>query len=98
MPQEKPQEGPSINGDAEAAARADWERLFQSRIPRVSDQAVIAAHLAEPMGRSLGLDSSKVPADLAIRLQMLREQVSSRKPSPLDESRVPSAGVAPTEE
>jgi hypothetical protein len=98
MPQEEPQEEPAINEEAEAAARADRERLFHSEIPRVSEQAVISAHLGESMGRALGFDPSKVPADLANRLQTLREQVSSREPPPLEESRVPATGNAPTEE
>jgi hypothetical protein len=98
MSQEKPQEEPAISEEAEAAARADRERLFHSEIPRVSEQAVIAAQLGESMGRALGFDPSKVPTDLPNRLQTLREQVSGREPPPLEESRVPPTGIAPTEE
>jgi hypothetical protein len=91
MPEEQHQEEPSINEEAEAAARADRERLFQSRIPRFSDQ-VIAARVAEIMGRALGLDSEKVPAAFTDNLRMLREQLTGREPPPLEESRVPPTG------
>jgi hypothetical protein len=97
MPQEQPQEEVSINEEAEAAAQADLERQFHSSMPQISDQVAIAAHLAEPMGRALGLEPSKVPGDFASMLQTLREQVS-REPPPLDESRVRATGIPPTEE
>jgi hypothetical protein len=101
MAQEQPEER-SINEEAEAAARADMERQSHERIPRFSDQAAIAAYLAEPMRGALGLDPSKVPEDLANRMQMLREQLSklsSEEPPPLEESQVPpTGGLAPTED
>jgi hypothetical protein len=98
MPTQKRKEEPSINEEDEALSRADWEQQFQSRVPRFSDQALIVANLAEPLKRALGLHEEKIPADLANTLQTLREQISDRKPSALDESRVPPSGVAPTEE
>jgi hypothetical protein len=101
MPQERSQEELSINENTEAAARADLERQFHERMPRFSNQAAIAAYLAEPMKGALGLDPSKVPADLANSLQMLHEQLSKlsrEEPPPLEESRVPPTPGMPTED
>lgn len=91
MSAKKHQEEPSINEEAEAAARADLERLFQSMTPRISDQTIAAQMLAS-MGRALGLEPDKIPADLINSLNTLREQLASREPPPLDESRVPRPG------
>jgi hypothetical protein len=91
MPEEKDQEEPQISEEAEAAALAYRERLFQSRIPRFSDQ-VITARLAETMSRALGLDSEKVPAAFTESLRTIREQLTGREPPPLEESRVPPTG------
>jgi hypothetical protein len=101
MAQEHPPEELPIDEEAEAAARADLERQFQESIPRFSEQALIAAYLAEAMGGAPGLDPSKVPADLANRMQMLHERLrklSSEEPPPLEESRVPPTWIAPAEE
>lgn len=91
MPEEQGQEEAQISEEAEAAALAYRERLFQSRIPRFSDQ-VIAARATETMGRALGLDPEKVPAAFTDSLRTIREQLTGRKPPPLEESRVPPTG------
>jgi len=91
MSEEKRQGEPSISEEAEAAARAERERLFQSRIPRLSDQ-IIAARVAESMGRALGIDPDKVPANIENNLKTLREQLSRREPPALEHSRVPPTG------
>jgi hypothetical protein len=103
MPQDQREETPNqepmtIGEDAEAAARADWEQLIRSKIPRSSEQAVLTAHLAEPMMRALGLNLDKVPADLDTTLQTLLKVVSDRKPPALGAGRVPPSGTAPTED
>jgi hypothetical protein len=91
MPDEKSQEELWISGEAEAVARAERERFFLSRIPRFSDQ-VIAARVTESIGRTLGLESDKVPAAFTDSMRMLREQLTGRQPPPLEESRVPPTG------
>jgi hypothetical protein len=91
MSEEKYQEQPPINKEAEAAARAERERLFQSMTPQISSQTM-AARMAESIGRVLGLDSDKMPADLVDSLKILREQLTSREPPPLEESQVPPSG------
>jgi hypothetical protein len=48
--------------------------------------------MAESIGRALGLDPDKVPPELARNMQTLREQISARKPPPLEESRIPATG------
>ena len=102
MPHDKRQEKANpeqtpIDEEAEAAARADWEQLFRSKIPHSSDQAVIAAHFAEPMMRTLGLDPDKIPPDLDSTLQKLLKGLSDRQPPALGTGRVPPSGTAPTE-
>jgi hypothetical protein len=91
LPEDEGQEELRISEEAESAARVDRERLFQSRIPRFSDQ-VIATRVAETMGRALSLDPDKVPSAFADSLRTLREQLTGRKPPPLEESRVPPTG------
>jgi hypothetical protein len=86
-----PEEEISISEEAEAAARVERERLFQSRIADLSNQ-LIAARAMESLGRALGMDPDKVPADLRENLRLLREQMTSREPPPLEESQVPPTG------
>jgi hypothetical protein len=89
MSAKKHQEEPSI--DDEAGEPGDLERLFQSMSPRISDQT-IAERMVESMGRALGLESDKIPADLLNSLNTLREQLTSREPPALQEGRVPPSG------
>ena len=81
---------PPITEEAEAAARAERERLFQAMTPQLAGQTM-TARLAESMGRALGLDPDKLPADFVDSLKALREQLISREPPPLEESQVPSS-------
>lgn len=92
MPEEKRQEEQTISQEAETAARVERERLFQSRIPRVSDQ-LIAARVAESTtARTLGMEPNKAPADIDDSLRTFREQLTSREPGALEQSQVPPTG------
>ncbi|HSL45604.1 MAG TPA: hypothetical protein VK897_19370 [Anaerolineales bacterium] len=88
MSDEKHQEESPISKEAEEAARAERERFFQSMIPQMSGQ-VVAAHMVESLARASGFDPNKIPADLVNSLKALREQLTSREPPPLEESKVP---------
>jgi hypothetical protein len=88
MSEEKYQEESPISKEAEEAARAERERLFQSMIPQMSGQA-LAGQMAESLARALGFDPNKMPSDLVGSLKTMREQLTSRKPPPLEESQVP---------
>jgi hypothetical protein len=87
VPEEKRQ--PELIGEeAEAAAKAERERLFESSIPR-SDQGV-TARLAESIGRSFGLEADKLPSELVNSVQALRDQLTTREPPRLDATRLPA--------
>jgi hypothetical protein len=81
----------SIPEDGDAAARDDRERRFQARLPSTGDQAV-AAQFAESLGRAMGLSRGSVPVDVEDILRTSREQITGRKPPPLEESRAALLG------
>jgi hypothetical protein len=86
MPGQRPVET-SVSEAAEAAARAEWERLAEASAPRLLGREQ-ASLLEEPMRRAFG-QLAKAPPDFTDALQKLREQFSSRPLSPLEESQVP---------
>lgn len=88
---ESERQEPSISEEAEAAAQADRTRLFESRIPRISDQAV-TGRLSESIGRALGLDADKISGQFADDLQALGKQLLNNEPPPLGRMRIPPSG------
>lgn len=97
MSEDMRQEDQKIGEEAEAAARADLERHSESEIPRIGYQ-VLGSQLLAPMAGTLGLTSDKIPAEVSDSMRRLREDLSDRKPPPLEESHVPPSFIEPTEE
>lgn len=98
MSSERPYEEVSISDEADAAASAERVAEFRSKVPDVSGQVAVTAHFAEPMARALGLDPSKISADLAGNLRELRDQINRREAPPLEESRSRLTRSLPPEE
>jgi hypothetical protein len=80
-----------ITEEGEAAARAARERFFESQTGRFSD-LTIGNRVAETLGRAMGIDGERVPPDLAESVRSLADQVVTRQPGPLEDSRVPPTG------
>jgi hypothetical protein len=80
-----------ITEEGEAAARAARERYFESQTKRFSD-LTIGDRVAETLGRAMGIDAERVPPQLVESLRSLADQMVTREPGALEDSRVPPTG------